>query len=62
MSGKNVAIVIREQYYLAKHLGITPDKSDELIIFEIDAYLNLILEDLDKEIKNTPRLETPRRR
>jgi len=43
--------IIKEQYYLAKHANITISDSEYMPDFEREAYINLIVKDLQQEAK-----------
>ena len=48
--------IIREQYYIAKYVNISLSDSECIPLFEKDAYVEFILQDIQKE-KNS--LNTP---
>jgi hypothetical protein len=56
IDGMSAELLIEEKYYLAKYMHMNPLDSEMLPIFEADAYLNLIIRDLQEKAKSMPRL------
>ena len=44
--------LVEEQYLLSKHAGINISESMELADFEREAYVNLVLRDMKRELEN----------
>ena len=44
--------LVEEQYLISKHAGINITESMQLADFERDAYVNLTIRDMKKELEN----------